>query len=532
LKIWSRRSSIFNLKSSIDRLLTSRQWLGKCQNDARQKPLLQRRRAMALKPAELWNQLPSVAELLEKPPIRALANRWNRSVVAGSVRSFLEEMRSELRRRAGELPLPSVRELAERAARYVVCQQQLSLGTAINATGRLGGAPWSSRPISEAALERMWAVGREFGLDTCSSVGAGRADFEPMLCRLAGAEAAVAVNSYAGALSLLLSAIAAQREALVARAEIGDVDSSEPLTRLAAGANVSLREVGTINRATAADYEAGASPQAAALLRIAPDTYRVVGDTTMAELEELVPLCRDRDLLLVDAVGFGPLVDPPESMRWPLRSVQASLAAGVDVAVVRGDGLVGGPGCGLVLGRRDAIRRVTDHPLYAAMRLDAMRSAALVATLESYETKSAGHEQPPVWQLLTASVENLCNRSERMAAQLAHATGIASATAVETRSGLFSVLTDGCPSYGVALAPADGDIGSFDRRLRSLSVPIVGRVEGDRLILDLRTVLPRQDPMLVESLLGPPAVDERAAVQCVGPLSEPPEAPGDTTVNF
>jgi L-seryl-tRNA(Ser) seleniumtransferase len=327
----------------------------------------------------------------------------------------------------------------------------------------------------------------------------------------------VAVHNYAGALWLALSALAAEREVLIARTEISDVESAEPLPKLAAAANVVILEIGTINRASAADYEASASPRAAALLRITPDAYRVVGETTMAELDELVPLCRDRELVLIDALGVAPLIDPPESIRWPLRSVRASLAAGVELAVVRGDGLVGGPACGILLGRREAIRRITDHALFPAWRLDVLRAAALVATLESYDDKTPRQEELPMWQFLTASVDNLRNRAERMAPQLAHAEGIVSAVAIETRSPLFSLLADGCPSYGVALAAADGDIQSLDARLRSAPLPILGRIEGDRLLLDLRTVLPRQDKALVDALLGTPITSDSGQPQSGDP---------------
>src|SRR5436190_5510751 len=128
-------------------------------------PLLpHRRRAVAIKPPDLLNRIPSVSDLLEKPPIRALVDRWNRSVVAGGVKSFLDELRSDLARRASEVSLPSVRDLAERAAHYVLSRQHHALGVAINATGRLWDSPWSSPPMADAALERALATGREFGL--------------------------------------------------------------------------------------------------------------------------------------------------------------------------------------------------------------------------------------------------------------------------------------------------------------------------------------------------------------------------------
>ena len=175
---------------------------------------------MDIKPPDLLNRLPSVAELLEKPQIRALVDRWNRSQVVGGVRSFLEEMRSDFERRAADLP--SIRELAERAARYVVSRQQHALGIAINATGQLGGSNWASMPLAEVALERTIALGREFAVET-QATAAAQGELESLLCRLTGAEAATVVHSYSGAAWLTLAGLAAGREVLVARAEVGDV---------------------------------------------------------------------------------------------------------------------------------------------------------------------------------------------------------------------------------------------------------------------------------------------------------------------
>jgi L-seryl-tRNA(Ser) seleniumtransferase len=457
---------------------------------------------MAIKPPDLLNRLPSVSELLEKPPIRALADRWNRSVVAGGVRSFLEELRSDFERRAADLP--SIRELAERAARFVVSRQHHSMGVAINATGRICGSPWTTTPLAEAALERMIALGREYAIEPGAASAKSRSELQASLARLTGSQAAAVVHSYSGALWLALAALAADREVLVARAEVGDVDGADSLPKLATAANTTLKEVGATNRTSAADYEAAVSPRAAAILKLSNDSYRVVGETAAAELDELVALARDRELLSIDALGAAPLVTPPATIPWPRRSAQASLAAGADLVIIRGDALVGGPACGILLGRQDAIRRITEHPLFAAWQLDPLRAAALTATMACYDHPSFGADSAPVWQCLSTSVENLRNRAERMAAQLAHVEGVASASAIETRSPISASLPgEGWPSHGVALAAADGNLATLDNRLQTARVPIRGRIEGDRIILDLRTVLPRQDKTLVDALLGP-----------------------------
>lgn len=463
---------------------------------------------MAIKPPDLLNRIPSVADLLEKPPIRALVARWNRSVVAGGVKLFLDELGSDLQRRAAEANLPSIRDLAERAARYVVTRQHHALGVAINATGQLWGSPWNSPPLSESALERAFAIGREF--EALSSMDNSTFQASALLCRLTGAPSAAVVHGYAGAMWLALAAVAANREVLVARADVGDIGTSDSLPQLAAAAKATITEVGTINSTLSADYEAAVSHQTAAILTASSDAYRVVGQTVAVELGQLVSLARDRELNSIDALGAAPLIAPPPVVSWPRRSAAESIAAGVDLVILRGDGLVGGPSCGILLGNNEIIRRITAHPLFAAWKVDPLRMAALTATLECFDNSSTGIHQLPVWQCLTVSVDNLRNRAERIAPQLAKAESIASAVPIETKSPLASVLPDGIPSYGIALVPAQGNVHALDNLLRSARFPIHGRTEDDRIVLDLRTVLPRQDTTLIDSIRGTAVFDAPA----------------------
>jgi L-seryl-tRNA(Ser) seleniumtransferase len=464
--------------------------------------------AMAPKPLDFLNRIPTVSELLEKQPVRALTDRWNRSTVAAGVRSFLDELRTDLRRRAADVP--SIRELAERAAKYVVDLQQSTPQTVINATGRIIGAPWLGVPLAERALERLVVAGRDFPIAasaTATAAAAPASEMTALICRLTGAQAAVAMHSYSGALWLTLAALASEREVIVSRAEVGEVDMAGPLPKLAAAARCVLRDVGTANRTVAADYEAAASPRTSVLLKLCSDEYRIVGETAAAELEELVALARDRELILISALGAAPITDPPVAIDWPRRTAKTTISTGADLVLLRGDGLVGGPSCGILAGQQDLIQRVTANPLFAAAQLDSLRCAALLGTLECYEGSSTGSQSlglPPVWQVLATPIENLRNRAERIAPQLAQAPEIAVATAVETRSPIASAMTDGdgWPSYAVALAAANGNSQSLQQRLSHADQPVFGRIENDRVLLDLRTVMPRQDTALVQALCG------------------------------
>jgi seryl-tRNA(Sec) selenium transferase len=368
---------------------------------------------MQIKPPEILNRLPSVSDLLEKPPIRALTDRWNRSQVAAGVRSFLDELRSEVERRTATLP--SIRELAERAARYVASRQRRDLDVAINATGVICGSGWTSVPLAEVALERMLAGGREFVLDSSAEAERSLADLTTLLCRLTGAPSAAVVHSYAAAVSI----------------------------------------------------------------------------------------ARECEVAAIAELGAAPLVDPPATIACPWQSAQAAIASGGHLTVIRGDGLTGGPACGIILGDESIVSRIKGQAMFDSLQLDSLRTAALIATIECYDTPARGVDTLPVWQLLATSAENLKNRSDRLAAQLAHVEGVLAATAIETRSSILDSHTgEDWPSYGVALAAADNNVAALDKQLRSARFPVIGRIESDRLVIDLRTVLPRQDKAIVDSLLG------------------------------
>lgn len=463
---------------------------------------------MATKWSELRERVPSTSDLLELPPLRALSERLNRSVVAAGVRSFLHELKTDVERRRTEAKFPSLTELAARAAKHVARLQQPSQRPGINATGQLLDPAWIGRPLADGALQQMVAFGHGYVADlpvSDATNGAARA-----ACRATGAEAATVVHSYSGAIWLALAALATGKEVLVARAEVGEVDPGCGLADVAASAGVKLREVGSVNRTTAGDFEAATSELAAAILKHRPDGYQIVGGGDATELESLIAAARDGEMMLIDTMGSAPLVDDLPGLPSGLPSAAASLAAGANLVIVRGDGLVGGPPCGILLGTRDAIRRIEQHPMYSAWRATAPTSAAMLATLELYDDLQQAPLTIPLVQLLTTSVENLRHRAERLAPQLAQAADIATAEAVPSESGLGVACSGGSASqanaaiasYAVALTPASGDVDSLDTRLRNGVTPIVGRRDGGRLLLDLRTVFPRDDQRLVQLVVG------------------------------
>ncbi len=463
---------------------------------------------MATKPSDLLGNLPSASQLLEKPPVRALVHRWNRSVVAAGVRSFLDEVKSDLERRASEAHLPSLRELAERAAQHVVRLQQPVVRPTINATGCFFSRSWSSLPLADIALERSVALGACFIKDdSCSAAS----KITSLICRQTGAEAATIVSSYPAAVWAVLAATAANKAVLIARGAVGLLENECSLAAIAPLAGATLREVGTVNRASAAEFEAAITDETAVILRHCPTDYRIVGDVQEVEVEALVGLARDREILFVDLLGAAPLVSGLPVLGDAIPSLADSLTAGASIAIARGQGLIGGPPCGIVVGTRRLIRHIDSHPLHSACRLDSSTAAALGATLELYEQPAQLQQHLPLFQLLLASVKNLQQRAERLAPQIAAAESISCATAIPVESQLGPPRWDNVrmPSYGIAVTPTDGDVDGLAHRLQNAPFPVSARLQADQIVLDLRTVLPRQDQRLVEAFAGPAGISPK-----------------------
>lgn len=459
---------------------------------------------MVSKPSDLFSRLPSVNELLDKQPVRVLVDRWNRSAVADSVRSFLTELRSDIERRAADFQMPSFREIAERAARHVAAQRESRLHPVVNATGRFFGPECTSLPLADAALERMISASRGFLASSAEPSSA-----PAQLCRLTGAEAAIVTSSYSGAISLALAALASGREVLVAKGDLGQLADGASLAATAEASSTRLREVGAVNRATLAEFEMSLSSESAAILRHDSETYRIQGDCEGVDVAALVGLARHRHLPFVELAGSAPLAGDLPWLSAAPRSAAERIASGASLVLLRGDGLLGGPRCGILLGSRSLVERIAAHPLHAAWSATPATLAALEGTLALYDDPAAMEFSLPLAQLLSTSIENLRQRVERLAPQFAQAPDVSAAFAIEQNAclGLSNLSPDQIPSYAVALTPAQGDLAALDQRLRNAAVPIFGVRCDERLVIHLRTVFPRQDQALVEMIAGPPVAE-------------------------
>lgn len=449
--------------------------------------------------------IPAVNDLLASPRLQPLVRRLSHSVVAGGVRRLLDEVRDSLRGDGARGPLPSLDELAERAARRLLEAERPNLRRAINATGILLHTGLGRAPLAREAVDSVLDMAGGYAtleLDLATGRRSNRLEIvRALLCELTGAESAVVVNNNAGATVLALTALAAGRNVVVSRGQLIEIGGSFRLPEIMAASGAHLREVGTTNKTRLSDYETAIDEATAALMRVHPSNFRVVGFTSSVSLEELVALAHHRGLLMIDDIGSGALIDFSQFGLADEPVASQSIAAGADVVLFSGDKLLGGPQAGVILGRRDLIRTVQNHPLTRALRMDKLTLAALEATLRVYRDPKAALERIPLLRLLATSSDMLKTRADRLAEQIARLPGVASCQSVEDVAylGGGSIPAREVPTWCVALAAERLGEDELAQNLRTGDPAVVPRLQNGRVHFDLRSVFPEQDAELVKA---------------------------------
>jgi len=366
-----------------------------------------------------------------------------------------------------------------------------TLRPVVNATGvivhtNLGRAPLA-RVAREAAAESASGYANlEYDL-TEGERGSRQAHIEPLLTRLTGAEAAMAVNNCAGAVLLACAALASDREIVVSRGQLVEIGGSFRIPEVAEQSGARLVEVGTTNRTRLPDYQRALGPATGAVLRAHPSNFRTLGFVEEVEIEDLCALARERGVPVIDDVGSGVLADGiPELADEP--AVRRSVAAGAGLVCFSGDKLLGGPQAGLLVGTREAVSACRAHPLARALRIDKLSLAALAATLRLYLDPAEALREIPVLRMLSAVEPELRGRAERMRDLLA-GRGVSAEVllaAAKVGGGALPLLELEGPVCAIDPAPVGLD--ELARRLRGHEPPVIGRAREGWLLLDPRTL--------------------------------------------
>ena len=331
--------------------------------------------------------------------------------------------------------------------------------------------------------------------------GARDVHAESLLCRLTGAEAAVVVNNCAAATLLVLAALARGRDVLVSRGELVEIGGGFRVPDVMAQSGARLREVGTTNRTRVNDYALAIDDKTGAILRVHPSNFTIEGFTERASLEDLVALGRRFSVPVVEDLGSGLVTErgaDGEALPATLAaepSVQSVVRAGADVVCFSGDKLLGGPQAGIIVGRKEHLARIRTHPLMRALRVDKMTYAALEATLAEHLAGKAT-DSVPVVRMATMPVEAIAVRAEILAARARKAGFGAEVLDGHSTIGGGSAAGSQLPTKLVALMLPGQSADALEARLRGLDPPVIARILDDRVVIDLRTIDPKEDEEL------------------------------------
>ena len=429
--------------------------------------------------------LPSIDRLLQDARLAHLPH----GLAVSAARDVLDEARSAVRNGGWRFtPADLPRLILERVQDATAPK----LKAVLNASGvvihtNLGRAPLSRAALQAAEDAALGYSNLEYDL-AAGERGSRHNLVTDLLRRLTGAEDALVANNNAAALLLILSALAQGREAIISRGQLVEIGGGFRIPDVMRQSGVTLVEVGTTNRTYAADFSSAITPTTALLLRVHSSNFAQVGFVHQPTLDELVEVGAQHALPLVDDLGSGALLDTTRFglAREPM--VQASVAAGVTLIAFSADKLLGGPQAGIIVGRAAEITKLRRHPLMRAIRPDKLTLAVLGATLGAYVRGDAEREIP-VWRMISTPADALRDRADAFAARIGGET-------VETRSAVGGGSLPGQtqPSWAVALQ--DDSASALAARLRAANPPVVARIEDQRVLLDLRAILPEQDTLL------------------------------------
>jgi L-seryl-tRNA(Ser) seleniumtransferase len=380
-----------------------------------------------------------------------------------------------------------------------------SLRRVINATGTVLHTNLGRAPLAAAAEAAMKTAAGYCNLEMDLSDGlrgSRHQHVEKLLISLSGAEAACVVNNNAAAVLLCLNTLAAGKKVIVSRGELVEIGGSFRIPEVMAAGGAGLKEVGTTNKTHLSDYRAAIDAETGLLLKVHTSNYKVVGFTSSVDVEALVSLGLEFGLPVMEDLGSGLFHDLSEFGLEPEPLVKERIAAGVDLLTLSGDKLLGGPQAGIILGKRVFIERLKKNQLMRALRPDKVTLAALEATLRIYLAGQPLREIPAL-AMLSMSAEVLKQRAENLAERLRrHGQNILIVNTCED----FSFVGGGAmplaklPTTLVVLRPRCGSFSDWVQKLRSGQPSLVGRVQGDRLLLDLRTVAEAEEEEVIRCL--------------------------------
>lgn len=455
----------------------------------------------------LYRSIPKVDVLLEREDILLLIAQYGRDSVMEAIREETEALRAFIGSCGEEdAAKEKMESLPQSIQRHVEKMHTPNMKMVINGTGtilhtNLGRAPISGEHVARLADIVSGYSNLEYNLEA-GKRGERYSHFEKLICKLTGAEAAMAVNNNAAAVMLILSSIAKGGEVVVSRGELVEIGGKFRIPDVMEQSGASLVEVGTTNKTHYSDYEEAITEETKALLKVHTSNYRIVGFTETVSIEELIPIAKEHNIPIIEDLGSGVLIDLGKYGLSYEPTVQDSIRKGADVVCFSGDKLLGGPQAGIIIGKKKYIDQMKKNQLTRALRIDKFTAAALELVLQEYLSEEKAIRNIPVLRMITEPKEEVESRAKSLRRMLknAHLAAEIGLEACESQIGGGSLPMERIPSTAVTIRPQDISVPKLEEAMRHLTMPIIPRTVNDTIYLDVRTIESRWFRRIAEML--------------------------------
>ena len=442
-----------------------------------------------------YRSIPKVDILLEQKSIQEMIEHYGRESVMEAIHTELDRLRKYIAScESDELAEEQIRLLESHIELTVEGMHTPNMKMVYNGTGTILHTNLGRAPISKKHMDRIYALATgysnlEYNLKE-GRRGERYSHFEELLCKITGAEAAMAVNNNAAAVMLILSSLAKGGEVVVSRGELVEIGGKFRIPDVMEQSGATLVEIGTTNKTHYEDYAEAVTEETKALLKVHTSNYRIVGFTETVGIDELVVLAKENEIPVIEDLGSGVLIDLSKYGLTYEPTVQDSIAKGADVVCFSGDKLLGGPQAGIIIGKKKYIDMMKKNQLTRALRIDKFTAAALELVLMEYQSEEQAVKNIPALEMITRPEDEIRKDATSFLRMLKRA-GISAKMRVvscESQIGGGSLPLERIPSFGIEIIPEKVGVPELEIRLRNLPIPVIGRTVNDSILLDMRTL--------------------------------------------
>lgn len=451
---------------------------------------------------ERLRDLPAVHVLLNLQDAKAIVEEYGSNLFVEAAGFVMDDMRRRILN--GDIVKVDNPGILHGIVRYLKALTAPRLKRVVNATGiilhtNLGRALLSQNAQEALVMSASYNTNLEYSLE--KGERGSRYDLvEGLLTRLTGAEGAMVVNNNAAAVLLLMNTLAKDKEVIVSRGELVEIGGSFRIPEVLKSGGAILREVGTTNRTHLSDYKNALSDNTALILKVHTSNFRLIGFTKAVARKELAKLAQEAHIPLAEDLGSGSLLDLSSYGLKDEPQILRVIDEGVDIVTFSGDKLLGGPQAGIIVGKNEYIKRMKANHLTRALRVDKFTLAALEATLRIYLNPQNVISQIPFYRMLTAGEGELKKKARKIISGLSNCDGAIEVVKTTSYTGAGSLPGQDLSSWGIAIKVKGISVNEAEKRLRELPIPIVAYIDREKLILDMRTLVPGDEEIVIDGI--------------------------------